>query len=524
MNFYEFWQKIDEVLEFGKASKVRHRLLKQPGKKRYRPNTFGVELEFRAWDGEVDKEWLKWKLGENEQVDAEVDESAPPDPDDWVDENPEPDLDQYLDGIQEDDRERVEEKYEEDLAAWKRSYVDVRAAARDWNDGDKEGAKERLIQQIIRDENWEDYNVNYENGQESVDDKVYNYISMLKKLGENAIADDDATETTWACSPDETGVAEIRSRHLSTADFPLLLQLLKELQYEETDANTSAHVHVGLDPDETDAFDLLAMTTLVDENEVLNQIDGHRDLGCYANLRDTLYTKVKILFPPGTYDNQNALGRVSSLAKYMGTNVSAFFTHGTVEFRYLSSQVIDDPKKFCEWIQYYLMIPRLARSKKQIICNNLVFTRLPGGKIQVTEGNRPKPPEGSPDDLRQPMRPMTAYDRYYMEKFGDRSIACFLWHLPLIPRELFMKDVLKFSLKIGSQVEDFAKISHYQPTNFRPDGAPYHFNGLAGLNASYYIKQVLNKITRTNLQDIWMDLSWEWKRQIVAIFKQMGDK
>jgi len=100
------------------------------------------------------------------------------------------------------------------------------------------------------------------------------------------------------------------------------------------------------------------------------------------------------------------------IERYMGTNIKAFFTHGTIEFRYLSSQILKNIDAFLEAIQYYLLMPYLARKKMQIklvstheinksepsskkdkvtddvsgeeTINTLYFTRMPGNKVKMS--------------------------------------------------------------------------------------------------------------------------------------------
>jgi len=40
---------------------------------------------------------------------------------------------------------------------------------------------------------------------------------------------------------------------------------------------------------------------------------------------------------------------------------------GTIEFRYLSSEVTKSPDTFIKWIQYYLLLPKVAKSRNSVI-------------------------------------------------------------------------------------------------------------------------------------------------------------
>ena len=68
-----------------------------------------------------------------------------------------------------------------------------------------------------------------------------------------------------------------------------------------------------------------------------------------------------------------------------GTNIQSFSEHKTIEFRYLGSDIA---YKVLRWINYFLLLPRIAKSRNQIKLDSiygetLVATRLPG-KIQFT--------------------------------------------------------------------------------------------------------------------------------------------
>jgi hypothetical protein len=40
---------------------------------------------------------------------------------------------------------------------------------------------------------------------------------------------------------------------------------------------------------------------------------------------------------------------------------------GTIEFRYLSSEVTKNPDTLIKWIQYYLLLPKVAKSRNSVI-------------------------------------------------------------------------------------------------------------------------------------------------------------
>jgi len=44
---------------------------------------------------------------------------------------------------------------------------------------------------------------------------------------------------------------------------------------------------------------------------------------------------------------------------------------GTIEFRYLSSEVTRNPNTFIKWIQYYLLLPKVAKSRNSVVVSQM---------------------------------------------------------------------------------------------------------------------------------------------------------
>jgi hypothetical protein len=70
-----------------------------------------------------------------------------------------------------------------------------------------------------------------------------------------------------------------------------------------------------------------------------------------------------------------------------------------LEFRYFSSQIAPYPGKFQNWIKYFMLIPRIARSRDQFVIGKgekfpMVFTRESKDKTKITildeHGKMPK--------------------------------------------------------------------------------------------------------------------------------------
>lgn len=286
-------------------------------------------------------------------------------------------------------------------------------------------------------------------------DVLYNHadnIKILRKIlvmNNQEVEGEEGSETTWGIGPDVSNT-EVRSKYLTTKDIPDLLNILEEIKecvtegiaiygqnkrYLSLSPSCSAHVHIGLQHfDDMNAFDALATLNLIDEESAYEVAGADRDIrwtkdrGTVLNvIMDQLYTKgiikkdfdlSNIIVSDSVMRNIFDFSRGNyGLSKYGGTNLKSFVTNGTIEFRYLSSEIINNPKKFIEMIQYYLMLPRLARSKMQIkFTENLrgvfsqsnisevYFTRMSGNRIRISD--KPVPYEkGNISDTRKQLPP-----------------------------------------------------------------------------------------------------------------------
>jgi hypothetical protein len=288
--------------------------------------------------------------------------------------------------------------------------------------------------------------------------------SILEKYNQD-VAGEQGSENSWGIGPDFANT-EMRSKYLTTKDIPDLLDILNEIkryttkgvastihmlngkivsgttQYLSLSPRCSAHVHIGLQQfDDMNAFDALAMLQLIDEKSAYEVAGEDRDRywtrkkGTVINvILHKLYTKGLI---KENLDFSNIIVGDSTmkaifdfakdgLNKYSGTNLKSFVNNGTIEFRYLSSQIIMNPEKFIEMIQYYLMLPRLARSKMQLkfteelqgvfsnLPNEIYFTRLAGNRIRISQKAVPYE-KGSIADTRKDL-PLPLLLRFEMKK------------------------------------------------------------------------------------------------------------
>src|SRR5690606_10987171 len=161
-------------------------------------------------------------------------------------------------------KEEFDKIIEDKLDDWDDRLEELQDEYEDW---DHDYEFEQFIRNISPEEAEEIYDIEIPyNHEYYMDEKVYHYIRFIN----GTIGDADygnTTANTWGVGPDGTGIVEIRSPICTTKDFPALLKLLDELRQEEFNGDTSAHVHIGM-PKHADAFDLIAMTTLVDEKAV----------------------------------------------------------------------------------------------------------------------------------------------------------------------------------------------------------------------------------------------------------------
>ena len=201
----------------------------------------------------------------------------------------------------------------------------------------------------------------------------------------------------------------------------------------------------GSMPRNADAFDLLAMSTLADEAAIKRDAGPGRKFSRWANMNEELYDELARWFRQnqgespdsqgmgGIYSNNQGMDAIRSIGRYQGTNLNAFFQHTTVEFRSLSSPIVSDPQLLVRWIQYYLMLPQIASSRKQIRMktsdgDTMVLTRQPGGTFRVDmDGRRVRQPAESPDDLRASggsgaNRWDQRIERLMMSRFGKKPI------------------------------------------------------------------------------------------------------
>lgn len=399
-----------EFIPYDSAQKIRSGLVNKHGSQELDSYTFGIELEFiPEASPDFDEEKLERLLVKNSEFQSWADEYiqserenlnrrwngdvnswdetfGPVDPDEWESHNPEPVPEDF------NDRDEFSEKHMD----WRYAMHDVKGNFRRFSTSD---FYEGLAHDMIRGGgDWQSYVDPLEVSTKNIGPeckKAENYIRNV--MGEKVTDQDEASIDTWSVSPDGDNV-EIRSKHLKQTDFGLVTKICEFVSTRDTSGGTSAHVHVGL-PKDFDGFDLLSMSTLTDESAIESEVGPNRELQTWAKLRDSLH---KTLITRITQEPKNqTTGEVPSefvirndvlkhmirnIARHHGTNISAI-DKGTVEFRYLSSEISSSPSRFIGWIKYFLILPKIAKSKNKVVLrgtnpvsNNktLVCVREPG--------------------------------------------------------------------------------------------------------------------------------------------------
>ena len=376
MNFKEWF--LNETLKFSDAPKVQGKLID------YKPGTFGIEIEFvptkevdeakarRAWNEylENNDETLRDNFKESKKRKVES-------PEEWLNSHPKPkkeDFEDYQD-------------YLDTLNTWRQDKID------NFNDF------QYAFWEWRNDLNWEDH-LDKEDFlyKTNVKEDIELAGKILEDLGEEWV-EDNSTPTEWGVGEDYENI-EIRSKYLTVQDIPKLKKILYKLKKSvKTTGGTSAHVHVGLQQfEDFNMVDLLATVKLIDENKMY-QLAGPRRESKWAlskqKVADFLFDKIKekkLLndTKEEVISNETLKEIIKSIeTKYLGTNIKSFTKIGTVEFRYLSSLVLKQIDEFIETIQYFLMIPYIARrqdSVKLLTSSNqpIYFTRMPNNQVKIS--------------------------------------------------------------------------------------------------------------------------------------------
>ena len=181
---------------------------------------------------------------------------------------------------------------------------------------------------LARSGDWTSYIDEREFQNVDMHDSIKSAGDYIDGLGEDVILGDRADKNTWAVGEDGPNV-EIRSRHMRQTgdDFNVIKRVGNWVSEQVTSGKTGMHIHIGM-PKDFDVFDLIAMTTLVDEDAVRNDSSVDRDFAQYAAFRRSLHNRLVQIFVSDTttkksfiLTNSGVKGIIYSLNRNYGTNI-----------------------------------------------------------------------------------------------------------------------------------------------------------------------------------------------------------
>ena len=333
-------------------------------------------------------DWLDTKrVGINSRGNDWDDSYGPIDLDTWNARNPEPD------------------SQSEEHSEWFSHRQDITDRYIRWESYDMLDYLEKWVEEQIDNGNWIEYFEASTDTEPQYDDDAEDAITRM--IEAHPLNNFDSF--SWDVGKDGGDVVEIRTPPMkyTSENLDLLDDVMTWCHRNYYAAgDTSAHIHIGL-PKDFNVFDLIAATTLVDENAIKKDISADRELEQFAALSPKLHRHIisiirRILDETGerrledfvgksfAVENKKLLHTIRALHnRLMGTNIQAFFKHKTLEFRYFSSQVAPHPGKFQKWIKYFMLIPKVAMGRNQCLVGKgekfpLVFTRIDDDETKIT--------------------------------------------------------------------------------------------------------------------------------------------
>lgn len=255
-------------------------------------------------------------------------------------------------------------------------------------------------------------------------EKSNSVIEDIKDLIEKngfQVGGEEASGKTWGVgydnlhdkvilAEDEKALVEIRTGILTLpelSDFGIFLEDLSAYVSNKRGVSvhggTSAHVHISNKHVQGEQgknyFTSLATALHMDEKGVKRDAGAGRDFLSWANFSPELFSQLyRILvshayqYNQPTYMTDQELGNlIKSIPgiKHHGINIAGKYP--TIEYRYLSSQILSNPRKLLKWIEYYLVLPTAAKGKQQIRLwenpnkkgSSIVLTRWFGNRIRM---------------------------------------------------------------------------------------------------------------------------------------------
>lgn len=405
-------KKLQERIPFDKAASIEKSMLAKHGPDQtYGPGTFGVEFEAAvpaAEASEMDdmisaadpddiahiinrhatnqgqqsfqsdyEDWLMDVRKDDNKYRRSWDDShGPIDVDTWLEDNPEPERRDYDEDSDYDsvklEWDNAKDAVDGDYRYWKR---------RGLNDYHSEFVEYRIhtfgsgvYEYIDRETLFDKLFPEADSSNANRTDLIETVRAWLIDKGEKVSDDEQGHENEWGVGEDGSYM-EIRTKHMRNADVDTLVDLMNWMRRNHLNVSggTSAHVHVGL-PADFDYFDLLVTVTLVDEDKVKTDAGPDREFREWARLRDQILPYVLLQarrwMPAGENSitlSEQKMGDFlrQTFQKFQGTNISSYFEHKTVEFRYFSSKMIANPALFVQWIKYFMLLPSVAKKRSR---------------------------------------------------------------------------------------------------------------------------------------------------------------
>ena len=422
---------LDEAVPIDLSTDIAHGLKAKYGRYELEEYTFGVEFEYLPIIKELDprfaadREVIETKL--NSLLGSRNDAGLSDGYDEWLSNNRQSaaeswsrrahsigdlskydddygpiDLDTFDSVFPEPERSDFDsdESFQESYEEWEDARSNVDSEFSRWQRRDYNDYVDEFIKDLMHNDGWRSYISEDEQYEMNPEVSIYEVINFLTtELGQDVEEGDKADKNTWAVGEDGNNV-EIRSRIMrqTAEDYEVIREVADWIYEQKTGGDTGLHVHIGV-PHDFDAFDLLAMTTLVDEEAVQNEVGSDRNLGSYAKLRRSLSNSLLNFITPAispdeneteikpvhfTLNNQQVLDLIRNIDRNHGTNIKAFFEHKTVEFRYLGSE---NANRLLKWLDYFLLLPRVAKSRNKILLKSIYGEKMyairrPGGSIE----------------------------------------------------------------------------------------------------------------------------------------------
>jgi len=182
----------------------------------------------------------------------------------------------------------TEEEYNEAYEKYDEVRNEVDSEYTRWERRHQGDYVDEYLRLLARSGEWTDFIPDSEMNVTDMGGGIESAYNLLDSLGEDVRKDDKPDKDTWAVGEDGPNV-EIRSRHMRQTgnDFNIISKVGNWVSDQATHGKTGMHIHIGV-PSDFDMFDVLAMSTLVDEKAIKSAVAMDRDFNSFAKLRRSL--------------------------------------------------------------------------------------------------------------------------------------------------------------------------------------------------------------------------------------------